>query len=307
MNNLFYIIFLAQILLVSALAPYLVGRRLRKVLDALPASTHPQLYPRPLASYRIGLTVFAWFNRLLVVAGLALMVIVYRGHGTETPIPESWPAFFGGVQFLPMLVMDLFYLNLFRRLRDMRPVKQRSARLAPRLLTDFVPQWLLALAVAMMAAAVFTDLYLHGFVVEPHTLVRNLTVLATNGLLALLGWHKLRGRSVEPHSQPGSPPAQHRRATDCPGGHQRRLQHLHAAARCQCGTSACTISTPSSSACICRPPWPCPSPSRCVPRWSRTRRAPSARLRVSRAAMPATPFPNRRAWRVVHPDHDHGA
>ena len=202
MNILFYIVFLAQILLMSAIVPYLVGRRLRRVLDALPASTQPRQYPRPLATYRTGLTVFAWFNRLLVVAGLALMVIVYRVHGTETPIPESWPAFFGGVQFLPMLVMDLFCLNLFRRLRDIRPVKQRSASLAPRLLADFLPRWLLALAVAMMAAAVFTDLYLHGFVLDHGTLTRNLTVLATNGLLALLGWHKLRGRSVEPHRNP---------------------------------------------------------------------------------------------------------
>jgi hypothetical protein len=202
MNLLFYIVFLAQILLISACVPYLLGRRLRRVLDALPASTQPQLYPRPLVAYRTGLAVFAWFNRLLVVAGLALLVIVYRVHGTETPIPESWPAFFGGVQFLPMLVMDLFCLNLFRRLREIRPVKQRSASLAPRHLGDFLPRWLLALALAMVAAAILTDLYLHGFILDPRTLTRTLTVLVTNGLLALLGWRKLRGRSAAPHRNP---------------------------------------------------------------------------------------------------------
>jgi hypothetical protein len=202
MNILFYIVFLAQVLLISAIVPYLVRRRLRRVLDAFPATTHPQMYPRPLSTYRTGLVLFAWFNRLLLLTGLVLLVIVYRVHGTDSPIPESWPAFFGGVQFLPMLVMDLFCLNLFRRLREIRPVKQRSASLAPRHLANFLPRWVLALAVAMMVAAVFTDLYLHGFVLDSSTLTRNLTVLVTNGMLALLGWRKLRGRSVAPHRNP---------------------------------------------------------------------------------------------------------
>jgi hypothetical protein len=202
MNILFYIVFLAQVLLISAIVPYLVGRRLRRILDAFPATTQSQMYPRPLSTYRTGLIVFAWFNRLLLLTGLVLLVILYRWYGTDTAIPESWPAFFGGVQFLPMLVMDLFCLNLFRRLREIQPVKKRSASLAPRHLAQFLPRWLLALAVAMMVAAVLTDLSLHGFVLDARTLTRNLTVLATNGLLALLGWHKLRGRSVAPQRNP---------------------------------------------------------------------------------------------------------
>ncbi|MDA3913053.1 hypothetical protein [Oleiagrimonas sp.] len=202
MNILFYIVFLAQVLLISAIVPYLVRRRLLRVLDDFPALTDPQLHPRPLSAYRTGLVLFAWFNRLLSLMGLVLLVIVYRVHATDSPIPESWPAFFGGVQFLPMLLMDLFCLSLFRRLRELRPEKRRSASLQPRRLFDFMPRWLLALAMVMLALAVLGDLYLHDFDLGHGTLARNLTVLVTNGLLALLGWWKLRGRSLTPQPNP---------------------------------------------------------------------------------------------------------
>lgn len=202
MNILFYFVFLGQILLISAFVPSRVTRRLRQILDAVPASTDPQLFPRPLSAYRTGLAIFTWSNHVLLLAGLVLVVIVYKLHGTQTSIPESLPAFFGGTQFLPMLLMDLFSFNLFRRLRELHPVKQRSASLAPRRLFAFVPSWLLALALAMMAIAVLADLYLHGFVLDNQTLARNLTMLVTNGLLALLGWWKLRGRSLTPHANP---------------------------------------------------------------------------------------------------------
>lgn len=204
MNIIFYLVFLGQVLLISALVPYRVKRRLSEILDAFPTSTDPQPYPRPLSSYRTGLAIFTWSNRLLLLAGLALVLIVYSLHGIETPIPESWPAFFGGMQFTPMLAMDLFCLKLFRRLRELRPMKQRSASLAPRRLFEFVPPWLLALALAMMATAMLADLYLHGFVLDNQTLARNLTMLVTNGLLALLGWWKLRGRSLTPHPDPAA-------------------------------------------------------------------------------------------------------
>jgi hypothetical protein len=202
MNILFYVVFLGQLLLISAFVPSRITQRLRKVLDAVPAATDPTLYPRPLSAYRTGMTLFIWSNRLLLLAGLALMVIVYRLHGTDTRIPASWPGWFGGVQYVPMLVMDLFCLNLFRRLRQLHPIHQRSASLAPRRLSDFVPPWLLVLALVMMTLAALADLYLRGFVPDHQALTRSLTVLATNALLALLGWWKLRGRSLTPHPNP---------------------------------------------------------------------------------------------------------
>jgi hypothetical protein len=202
MNILFYIVFLAQILTISAIVPHMLRRRLRRILEVLPASSRPQLYSRPLARYRTGLIVFTWLNHLMVLAGLFLLVIVYRLHGSQGDIPETWPAFFGGVQFLPMLVMDLFCVKLLRRLRELQPVTQRSASLAPRRTFDFIPRWLLALAVAMVAISVLADLYLHGFALDRQVLIRNLTVLVTNALLALLGWWKLRGRSRMPHRDP---------------------------------------------------------------------------------------------------------
>ena len=126
MDLLFYIAFLGQVLLISAVVPHVVGRRLRRILDLFPVSTHPQLYPRPVSSYRTGLAIFTWSNHLLLLAGLALVAILYLLHGTETPVPRTWPGFFGAVQFVPMLTMDLSCFELFLRLRELHPMKQRS-------------------------------------------------------------------------------------------------------------------------------------------------------------------------------------
>ena len=202
MNILFYLVFLGQVLLISAVVPYSVKRRLRTILEAFPASTHPRLYPRPVSTYRTGLVLFTWANHLLLLAGLALVAILSWQHGTETPIPRAWPGVFGAAQFLPMLAMDVFCFDLFRRLRELHPTTQGSAGPAPRRLSDFVPPWLLALALAMLAMTVLADLSLHDFDLGRDILARNLTLLVTNGLLALLGGWKLRNRSLRPHPDP---------------------------------------------------------------------------------------------------------
>lgn len=204
MNLLFYIVFVGQVLLISAVIPFGAGRRLRTILQTFPATAHPQLYPRQASTYRTGLAIFAWTNHLLLLAGLALMAILHARHGTETSIHRSWPAFYGAAQCMPMLVMDVFCLGLFRRLRELDPMSQDSATTAPHRRSDFVPTWLLALAVAMVATTVLADLTLHGFDLDRETLSRNLTLLATNAMLALLGWWKLRGLGRSRHPSPAA-------------------------------------------------------------------------------------------------------
>ena len=52
-NNLFYIVFLGQILLTSWYFPRRLLGRMQHVLDTYPPSQYPKLYPRPVEEYRM--------------------------------------------------------------------------------------------------------------------------------------------------------------------------------------------------------------------------------------------------------------
>jgi hypothetical protein len=203
-DNLFYLVFLGQILLISYFVPRRMLSRTRKILETCTPETHPELYPEPLASYRTGMSIFKWTNRVIIVLGLALLVIVYQLYGNGGPghISDALPAAYGLLQFLPAIVMQRFHARANRRIREIMPVKQRKADLRPRRWFDFVSPALFILALALMITAILVDLYFHDFAINGKTLPRGITVLISNGLLALVGWWHLYGRNRTPHRDP---------------------------------------------------------------------------------------------------------
>lgn len=202
-DNLFYLVFLGQILLISYIVPRLMLRRAGKVLKVCTPETRPELYPE-LASYGTNLSIFKWANRAIIVLGLVLLVIVYQTHGSagHTKISDLWPAAYGLLQFVPTIVMQKFNAGVTRRLREIAPIKQRKAELRPRRLFDFVSPALFTLALTIMIVAMLMDLYVHDFAINGRTLARDLTILIANGLLVLAGWWKLHGRNRTPHYDP---------------------------------------------------------------------------------------------------------
>lgn len=66
---------------------------------------------------------------------------------------------------MDLFCIHLLYIHLFRCLRELHSMKQRSASLIPQRLFDLAPSWLPALALAMMTVIVLADLYLLG--IEP--------------------------------------------------------------------------------------------------------------------------------------------
>lgn len=203
-NNLFYLVFLSQILLISYLVPRVMLSQAGKVLKTCTAEARPDLYTDPLTSYQPGRSTFKWANRAIIVLGLMLLVIVYELHGSDghTKISDLWPAAYGLLQFVPTIVMQKFNAGVTRRLREIAPIKQRKAELRPRRLFDFASPALFTVALAMMIAAMVLDLYVHDFAINGRTLARDLTILIANGLLVLVGWWKLHGRNRTPHYDP---------------------------------------------------------------------------------------------------------
>ena len=93
-NNLFYIVFISQIFLISYYIPEKILERTRHVLKKYPPSEYPKLYPRPTYEYEIGQAKFRRWNRIAVAIGfltlfLIMFVIVWTVYGT--PVRNAMP------------------------------------------------------------------------------------------------------------------------------------------------------------------------------------------------------------------------
>ena len=198
-NHLFYIVFLAQIILVSYWLPHVILGRMKALMEQHPPSTHPKLYPQSIGHYRHGMAAFKWLNRVIFLLGFALLYGAYALD--EGNISEAWPAAYGMLQFLPLVALELAGFRQFRLMREKNTRRTRSAELRPRRLLDYVSPRLLVVACVMFAGVVGFDLAANDFQLAwgSDAIQRDITMLATNVFLAILGsWH-LYGRKLDPY------------------------------------------------------------------------------------------------------------
>jgi len=208
-ETLFYCVFLGQILLISFHYPERLRRRMVAVLEDYPPERYPRLYPKPVEVYRIGIWIFTFATRAIVVLGLLLLVALATvidpaGFADDGFISEAWPAAFFMVQCLPFVVLGVTELSQLKLMRQAGTASRRRAELRRRRLVDFVsPAWL-GLAALLFAGSIAFDLYLHDFDVSlgHDTMQRALTLLATNLLFVVAGAWQLYGRKPDPHQSP---------------------------------------------------------------------------------------------------------
>ena len=65
-NNLFYVAFLCQILLMSYYFPNKLLARMRHVVTTYPPTTHPKLYPKPIEQYKMAHLAFKYVSRFIL-------------------------------------------------------------------------------------------------------------------------------------------------------------------------------------------------------------------------------------------------
>ena len=204
-NNLFYIVFLGQILLTSYFVPKLILRRMDKLSRAYPRTTHSKLYPRSDDYYRIGHAAFKWANRLIFLLGFVVLVGIYAlHHGNAADgnyVSQAWPAAYGVVQFVPLMALELLGFGQLKRMRGANSEGRRKAELRPRRMFDYVSPGLLMAAVAMLAAVIGLDLYVNDFALKwsSDAAQRDLVLVGTNLFLLALGLWYLLGRKLNPH------------------------------------------------------------------------------------------------------------
>ncbi len=204
-NNLFYIVFLGQILLTSYVVPKVMLSRMGALLERYPPSTHPKMYPKPVEHYRIGHAVFKWANRLIFMLGFVVLFAVYKlDHGTfadDGYISEAWPAAYGVIQFLPLMWLEFAGFQQSRLMRAANTSGTRKADLRPRRLLDYVSRGLLTLAATMLAFVICFDLGVHDFKLAwgSDAIQRDIVIVITNAMLAAMGYWHLHGRKLDPY------------------------------------------------------------------------------------------------------------
>lgn len=132
---LFCFVFLSQILLISWFYARRVVGRGRYVLQTVPPSTHPKLYPQPIEYYERRLRNYARLNFAIVVVGLLIIVGLILGAlggewdgkiGTPWSASGEWDA---------AIVTPFFLLQMFASVYlDLAGLKhQKAMAKAPRM------------------------------------------------------------------------------------------------------------------------------------------------------------------------------
>ncbi len=208
-NNLFYVAFFSQIVLMSYYLPNKLLARMQHVLITYPPTAYPKLYPKPIEQYKMAHLAFKYVSRFILLLGFLILyaIIFWVDHSTfadDGYISEFWPALYGMIQFLPLMVVEFSEFSHLKQMRNAHTASKRIAELRRRGLTDLVSPALLGIAVLIFAGAILFDLYVHDFDVSwgHDTVQRALVMACTNGLLALVGAWNLYGRKQDPHQSP---------------------------------------------------------------------------------------------------------
>lgn len=209
-NILFYLVFLSQIFLISYYFPGKLLGRMQSVLELYPPSKYPRLYPKPIEYYRIGHWAFKLINRSILVLGLVILYLIVKvvDHSTFADdgfISEAWPAAYGMLQFLPLLLLEFSEFSQFKLMRQANSASTRKAELRQRRLFNFLSPKVFGLAVFLFLATIIFDLYVHEFVYDwgHDTYQRAMVMTATNLFLAAIGAWNLYGRKLDPHQALG--------------------------------------------------------------------------------------------------------
>ncbi|MDA8021181.1 MAG: hypothetical protein MPN21_27405, partial [Thermoanaerobaculia bacterium] len=120
---LFYIAFLGQIFLISYYYPELLLSRMRQVLTDYPPTEYPRLYPEPVEYYKVAHWVFKIITRMVFALGFVILFCIaflvdHSSFADDGFISEIFPAAYGMIQFVPLLLLEITEFRYFKRMRE---------------------------------------------------------------------------------------------------------------------------------------------------------------------------------------------
>ena len=206
---LFYMVYVSQLLVISAYLPSVILRRARELIDTYPPGAYPKLYPEPLPNIKRRLAIYRNSNAGLLLLGVGLLAAAWATDYRIAARYGAYPtmvahAVYSMVQLTPVMVLSLWGFTYFRRMRAAARGRIRTAQLKARRLFDFVSPPLFVAAVAMYVGAVASVLYLDkppGWIPSalPPWGAAIISLTICNTLFAgIIAW-TLYGRKQDPH------------------------------------------------------------------------------------------------------------
>ena len=147
-HQLFYLVFLGQVLLISYILPRRVLQRMRHVVSTYPRAEYPRLYPVSHDRVERAQLAFRNLNLLALVVGLALFAagVLRPGKDMLGWDTLSVMTLYLMLQLSPLTIATRPGFTYFNPLRKRDTRTKRTADLAPRRLTHFVAPLAVALA-----------------------------------------------------------------------------------------------------------------------------------------------------------------
>lgn len=160
-NELFYWVYFSQIVMISAIIPSWVNKRVNNMTLNYPPETYPKLYPVSIESINYAARTFKLLNALMVGIGLLIMSFTLITGADEL---LDWDTqsmltvtFF--LQLLPFLYLGLSGMKYQQLMRLVGQPSQRKANLTPRNMIDFVPKHLIIATLISFIVYVVTVIY----------------------------------------------------------------------------------------------------------------------------------------------------
>ena len=211
---IFYVVFAAQIGLISVYFPLKLRGRILYVIDHYPVEDYPKFYPAPFDSYAknaASTRMPKYLGVNFTVAGLGLIVLVIMALNGYQPAlvggDEIFVIFYFLLQFFAMFYPILLEYNHLKLLRETYTAGSiRTANLTPRRLIDYVPPAYVILAVALFIAWVGSFVLMESSLLQQETAILPIEVVITivgiTGLNLVYCWmifRKLSGQAANPH------------------------------------------------------------------------------------------------------------
>ncbi len=201
-NELFYLVFISQIVVISVIIPSWVKKRVDNMTLNYPPVSYPKLYPVSLAAISYAVRTFKLLNALMVMIGLLIM-----GFTVVTGADEllNWDTqsmltvtFF--LQLLPFFYLGLSGIKYQQLMRQVGQSSKRKAQLTPRNMMDFVPKHLLVATLISFMTYVLTVIYIEqnpfpGFVGYWNILF----VFLLNAFYFFMIHRIISGKKMDPH------------------------------------------------------------------------------------------------------------
>jgi hypothetical protein len=197
----FLVVFLGQIFFSSYYVPKRILARLDRLRTDYPPERYPKLYPRSAESFSASRSLFQWSSRAVFALGFVLLYGAVVMDGADGYISEAWPAAYGLMQFMPLLVIELLGFRQFRLMREANTDTTRKADLRPRRLFDSVSPALLVQALELMISVFCLVMYVNDFHLAwgSDAVQQAIVMLVSNLALVVVGLFQFHGRKLNPH------------------------------------------------------------------------------------------------------------